>query len=912
MIAAASTLQPTTTRQRIETISAFLRERMAEADTVAWALTLTHNDMVQKQAVLSVLQYSAPEKEPWRTAWRMIEEYWSSCVTKDGRQQSFSIQRRLCSGDRSGSLVAELTDLVRPRLEISAFSEQQVVIRGVPKTPRKVQHLFHAGITSNRLDKITRIDFEQVNDVAFLRSLARSLEGAVDHGLDIIRRLGRRADAGHWALGGLHRVYFVVREDGEDADRDPDLFCTGLAPSVKMLHAVARKLADLAPDAAAEVLHRWAANRTAVYIRLWAALTCDSDLVSGDAIAAFLTNLSADQFWDIHEYPEVAELRALRFSDLSHRDQLGLIKRVKKRPPRSQWGKQAEPERIEQARLFWALRELLRIQGAGGQLPPPTQDWIDARIGEFPELTTAVSLDAGFSQGVVVQSVVHEPGEEYDVLIGAARLDALETNLKTIRDHWEEDPAGRAGAWITKDSNVLLVVADLEGLGDGGREFPKVWEKLGWSYGPETVGASDSAMTRETKIADATRVLELLHQLPSTTISSAIEGITWWLSVWDSLLPKNKKLFEVWQKIWPLAVEATNQKVQPDFDETDLGLVAHSMNDDDPMDLDTLNSPAGHLVGVFIAFWSSTKSSRPFSSKLLREMRDTIIEAEGRAGLIVRHRLTELLAFFHNAAPGWTKSHLLPPLVEDTAMAIPLWRALGRRRIHGSVIALLVEPIMFRITDTRLGRTTRKSLMFSIVVETLHAFRVGRDVPIPLPRLEQLLRSVEDEIRAHAADAVQRFVRDNVRRSDNPPEQSAEDLFRGAAKRFLQEVWPQERSLSTPGISQAFADLPAACGEAFAEVVATVERFLVPFACWSMLEYGFYGDDDESRPKLSKINSPEKVRALLTLFDRTIGVSDDVVPYDLANALTHIRSIDPSLAATPEFRRLAARARVVI
>ena len=70
-------------------------------------------------------------------------------------------------------------------------------------------------------------------------------------------------------------------------------------------------------------------------------------------------------------------------------------------------------------------------------------------------------------------------------------------------------------------------------------------------------------------------------------------------------------------------------------------------------------------------------------------------------------------------------------------------------------------------------------------------------------------------------------------------------IFRAAAKPFLQHVWPKERSLATPGIAKAFADLPATSGSAFAEAVDAIERFLVPFDCWSPLDYRLYGDENE-------------------------------------------------------------------
>jgi hypothetical protein len=171
-------------------------------------------------------------------------------------------------------------------------------------------------------------------------------------------------------------------------------------------------------------------------------------------------------------------------------------------------------------------------------------------------------------------------------------------------------------------------------------------------------------------------------------------------------------------------------------------------------------------------------------------------------------------------------------------------------------------------------------------------------------------RPLDDEVRAAAAETIQQFVRElSQNRTPEQPPPSSEDLFRNAAAPFLQRVWPQERSLVTPGVSNALSDLPASSGEAFSEAVEMIERFLVPFDCWSMLEYGLYGDDDGEK-KLSIINEEPKARSFLRLLDLTVGISEGaIVPHDLADALDQIRKVAPDLAESRAFIRLETTAR---
>jgi hypothetical protein len=110
-------------------------------------------------------------------------------------------------------------------------------------------------------------------------------------------------------------------------------------------------------------------------------------------------------------------------------------------------------------------------------------------------------------------------------------------------------------------------------------------------------------------------------------------------------------------------------------------------------------------------------------------------------------------------------------------------------------------------------------------------------------------------------------------------------------------------------VSKALADLPAASGDAFAEAAYAIERFLVPFECWSMIDYGLYGEEGEAK-QLAKINDEAKAKALLRLLDLTVGSSESaVVPHDLTDALDQIRSVAPHLVDSATYRRLSTAAR---
>ena len=801
---------------RFRTVTAFLEKRLAERETVDWALSLEPDRQVERAAIRELLVCpGAPRlREPYATAWPLILESWS--VPATGVFPVSALQRireRLKGGERSGSLADAIASFVAPRLEVKPLQARPIPPSRRSRRPKKVGDLLSSSLTSvflafgsggHRLD----LGIEETGDAAFLRAVASALTSAVDRGLYIACRIYGTAEDEWPPMASPLRVYFVPpRRAAHDRDGtggpsfEPDAAFGGVGPAVKLLHAVLQRIVALDAGMARSIVAGWRHSDMAVYRRLWAAVARNPDAVSAAEVGEFLTGLDDSDFWNYPCFPEFAELRAVRFGGLEPETQELILGRLRKGLPRRIFPRKVAADKIRALGRITSAMELRRIEVGGGTLPTRDRDWLTEAADELPGLKN-MAIDAGFRDPWNLPHLPPSTASEsrFDDLEGEVRLQALEDALSG------DSSADQASDWLGQSDHASRIISDLEGATVPVNRFPRLWDSFGRIHPqPEAESPRDAG-------SEAARVLALMNRLSDATLEAAIEGVCLWLCMWSEHAIGSEPGRQVWLRTWPIAVKASNAAETDGDTGYSSGTVRAGGELRTPREIDAFHLPVGKLLRVFRdVFRNRERFPDPFTDgSQFARMRECAIAAPGRSGLIAHCHMVQELSAFLRTDPAWARRHLVEPMLTDDDRSFLLWRAVASASIDSDVLKLVGEEAAKRVLDGRLDKDSRKGLVFCLVHEGLSALADRREPTVSQSRISQMLRAADDELRGWAAFEIWQF-QDHARKGgegSQPPRTS----FFFAVKPFLEHVWPQERSLATAGVSGQLACLPRCPG----------------------------------------------------------------------------------------------------
>ena len=876
-------------RKAAHCVQNFALERLEEEATITWARRLALADRASRRGLQRLLSRRAiwrePLSEPWATAWQLVQESWRAVPYVDldeARSGSFEIGKRLERGDRSLALAEKMAEFVTPSLQLNdPWKSLGVDEEGDP--PMTWDDLFRAELRSVSMTELRQVDLADVDDLEFLSRLIRALEAVLVRSLDLGRWIVGKDDLSFLGLGPLQRVYFV----DAGTENSYEAVARGVAPAAKLLHAAVEQFARVAPPKDAKILRRRFSMGHPVHRRLWAALARDGRLVKVAELKEGLHGLTDNELW-LPDHPEFSELLALRFGELDPKDQWELLARLRDGPQSELWPG-VDADKAKEWNLRSSLRQMEQIRAEGGVLPVEFEEWLDTSLAERPEFELE-SDGHDITSGGELASDREEPDLELDKYGGPDLLAELEERLA------HRDPVRRGGAGSWLESRMPKVLAAMEEEVGTGLDLPHVWEAIGWRYRPpDDDGQIDSQGDVR---AEVRRVLELLRSLTDEALAKVVEYAVRWWSNWGRRIQPDSLAREVWLRLWPHAVNATNAR-----------------SGGSSLEYDMSNTPAGSLARSV-----GPLAPEPRGGRLLTQDAEfgailaAAVGAPGRAGRVAFAWLACNVGWYLRHDQPWADQHLLPILKErsdpskgHSGSAVALWDAVGRLGLPGAIPSVLAADAMElieRSDDPRLSQWSRQRLLSKFLWDSLRASFNGTEPVVEGHQLRQLLSRLDGEMRSWGAMQLWRCL---VNSDDGSLD--AEEVFRKAVAPFLKNIWPQELDLVTRGVSHSMARIPAASRGEFIAAVDAVARFLVPGSTGSRHDYGLYGEEDGEERLEIIVDSQAKAEALLRLLDLTVGGGEGVsTPLGLDELLARIRDVAPTLVERPEFVRLTTLA----
>ncbi|WP_210339296.1 hypothetical protein [Bradyrhizobium arachidis] len=872
---------------------------MNDRSSIEWALELGSEHDEERLAIRHLITSAAVKmKEPFRSAWSWLLESWSA-MPQTGPDTRYGLIARARQKSIDGDVLRQVVDLVRPWPRIKRREDWSLYGGpALPKVPRKLGDLVFISMTSGDLISLHDVGLEDITNVALADELADRLEAALLDGLHVAQRLG-------WTEGidltnsEVRRVYHVSGFAGseEDSGRDPDAYRHGFAPVTKLLYEAIEVLARIDVENAKLRIVRWNASKWALFKRLWAALARNPNLASAECLSKFLSDLTDKEFWKVAEYPEFAELRARRFSDLDEAAKLALETRIQRLPPKTLWTNKPVPKELERYRHIRAGIEFKRILAAPAQVSDISQAWIENIAAKY-ELPNVTTVDFDF-EGTSSTRWMQEEEETFEALDSASAVRNLENAFS--KERW-----GNAGAaQVYLESHLSEILELFSASPELSANSPGVWGqvlRLSRPANQTSAPTEEATIQAELERGRAFVILTLLNSVPERHLETMIDGLSGWIADWAGSLKGNPMFSALWLRAWPPAVDVTNKRGTPSKDDEVTDLLGERDSDlGERLATAALNTPAGVMMTAFLRMCPNLNEvPHPFASGALRDMRDSAARATGATRLQVLHRFLSSLEYMRRADEAWTDQNLLDPLNNADGTEIEVWDAISRNPVLRYDTMLRIGERMAEVAhSSALPIETRARLGERVVYRVLLDKNDGREPSIPERVVQQMLRLGTDRLRAAGGRIAGVFIEADDRRS------SREDRLRKVVVPFFETIWPLERTLASPSLSKELARLPAKSGTAFAEAVDAIARFLTPFDCWSLHDYGLYERDADGKNLREIIG--EAASALLTLLDMTIGSEERAVhPLDLDRALVAIRGANPKLVRDTRYARLSA------
>lgn len=315
---------------------------------------------------------------------------------------------------------------------------------------------------------------------------------------------------------------------------------------------------------------------------------------------------------------------------------------------------------------------------------------------------------------------------------------------------------------------------------------------------------------------------------------------------------------------------------------------------------EALNRSSGVLAWTLLEYLGSTSPPRGAGLGDLQGRFDTLIAANGRAGIVARLLLAESLAYLHQTDPVWTNAHMVPRFRWSHGEAPYMWHGYARGHVgNAELFSSLKEDLLLAFDRNELSDDDLDNLASNLVsVAFWHQNNEGLDYIISRAEIKRAIAIGTKSVRRHVSWQLWRSM------MDKPADPALRSLhWNEFLKPIFESIWPLDARLREEESSQNLVRMAQESGPGFPDAVDAILDFVVP--------YQLYDISQSMRLTRDLDGLVEKYpKAVLILIDALIDPAVHAPPRGISKLLSDCEGKDPDVRSTESYRRLRAISRL--
>jgi SIR2-like domain len=627
------------------------------------------------------------------------------------------------------------------------------------------------------------------------------------------------------------------------------------------------QLAAFRPELAAREARLWDTSEKWIFSRLTVYAALNSNVFEAGEAASIIGAIPDEQFWDSDLRRVLLHCLRVRWEEFNEDDRAAIEARIVKGQPRSSEEKVRSHRRrattMSAMMLGWlelkscilskvTMQKLLKLRKVNPNWKP---EWDE---------------EADDSTGIRVRSVATDadPQSLADEPVSSVIDRAIELSRDDFRSSIHFRPF--AGLVSERPLSALSALATKARRGEYPKEF---WGSL-FDHWPE-----------QTNIRIRWLLAYRIVQIPTEAFAPLRGSAGSWLArQLRSLLADNKpRAMEIIDRLLA-KFEALADAAQVDGD-------ADPKRDRMAIVGSAINGPIGKLTETVISAISKLEIGSAQGIPVeYRQLFERMLKLPGGYAGHAAYCLAHQFPWLQRIDPDWSEKLLLPLFQADHPLALAAWYGIAgwNRQFPEIVLSALMNDLL-KLLSGEAGLQSDKDPKKPLFQQMLFACDIAEKVERAgrFKEASKVLVNTDDEGREDALWGLYLQI------SAKPAK------WRSFVKPFLTAAWPRHSRYKTDNLSRSFARLILATDNHFPDAVATIRPFVVPVAHLDMIVHYLRQAENGTQSLIARF--PDSAVVLL---DALINKDHTTIPFELAEALTELGQVKPSLRQDSKFRRL--------